>query len=194
MTSQGWSQEKILVSARGRWQDKYIYADGREILHPWKPNQIQDTSAELLAGVARRAGESVPFAGFTGLSYLAVGSGDVSWDLTPPTLDQTDTTLTNETFRKVINPADMNFVDVGVDFGAPVGVITRKIQVVVTLLSTEANGSLREFALFGGDANGAANSGLMFNFVRTPRIDKDSSLTIVRTIEILFLRPGECTP
>lgn len=188
----GWS-ETVSVGLRGRWKDDYNFADGRILLGKWSPNQIQDLAATVLAGMARRAHEDASFVGFNGITYLAIGSGLVGWDVTPPMLDVTDTTLTTEYFRKAVGIPDLNFVDPTLPSGSPpIGTASRKFSVVVTLLPAEANGAMREFGLFGGQATGALDSGLIFNNVAHALINKDVSLTITRTIEIEILLPGDC--
>lgn len=177
--------EEYTLSMVGMWQDTYTYRDGRVVQTPWHKNQIKNLAAVIAGGLFGRQGEkAAPFVGF---SYLAVGSGLDAWDAVPPVADKTQTTLVTETFRKAADLVDIVWLDPDTD--AVSVVPTRKVQVSVTLLPAEANGTLREFALFCGDASGVADSGLMFNGVTHGRIDKDDGVTITRKIRILFLEP-----
>ncbi len=173
----------------GYWKDTYVYSDGRRIETEWVKNQIQNTAPVFACALFRRAGENA-FPGFGGVSHIGIGSGNVAWDITPPTQDENDTTLTAEFFRKVILESDMAFLDPTLPAGSPAIVgPSRKLGITVTLLPAESNGSLREFGLFGGLATGALDSGIIMNWIVHSLITKDATLTIIRNIEIEFLEP-----
>lgn len=185
------SVELVRVGIKGRWRDERRYANGHVEVTPWTPNQIQNTAATLVASLLARTFEGAVYPDLTGLTYLAVGSGLSAWDTTPPTQDRADTTLTTEYFRKAIPVTDIQFMDPDLPAGStPVAGPTRKITLSTTLLSGEANGSMREFGLFGGDADGVADSGLMLNWIVHSKIEKDSSLVIVRTVELEVQLPA----
>lgn len=172
------------LNISGKWQDTIIHSDGRREVGVngsinWNSNQIQNTFASLLAAWAR--GE----AGYNHITYLAIGHGDASWDITPPTLNASDTTLNDEYFRKAIIPADIYFIDPTTNLPTG-GTPSPKLEIVVTLQTTEANGVMREFGLFGGTATATLDSGEMVNWVYHSRIDKDSSIEIERRIRLLF--------
>lgn len=172
----------VPVVIRGEWQDTLKYADGRKEVRSgaFKPNQIQNMFATLLATWCR--GES----GYDRITYFAVGHGDVSWDTAPPTQPYSQTTLEDEYFRKAIPQGDIVYVDP--ETGIPTGgTPSSKIEITVTLTSGEANGTLREFGLFGGTATAALDSGEIVNWVVHNRIDKDTSLEIERIVRIEFV-------
>lgn len=179
------------IQMRGRWRDKYIlHGQGdREVETEWRSNIIVNTAAIVVAGLLRRYDEDAASApdGWKGLSYMAVGSGLASWDSTPPTTVATQTQLVTETFRKSIPTTDQTFLDA--PLGSPQATPSRFIKIQTTFGPSEANGDLREFMTFGGDANAVANSGHAFNWVVHPLITKDSSLSIVRTVEFEILEP-----
>ena len=79
-----------------------------------------------------------------------------------------DTTLQTEIFRKVL---------------ALRQVTTNKALFRLFLTTSEGNGTLKEFALFGEDASAAADSGTMFNRVNID-ITKTSSETLTIEVEI----------
>jgi len=169
----------------GRWFDKIKYSDGTVELgqhgeFEWGWNQIQNSFATLLAAWCRAE------AGYGRISYLAVGAGQASWDVTPPTQPYAETTLNNETFRKTIDQANIVFID-PVTNASTGGTPSSKLEITTTLLAAEANGTLREFGMFGGTATGVTDSGEMVNWIVHARIDKDSSMEIERKIRLEFV-------
>jgi len=168
----------------GEWFDKIRYLDGSVEYgehgeFEWGDNQIQNTFATLIACWARAE------SGYDRINYFAVGSGLVSWDTTPPTQPYTDTTLTMEYFRKAIAQSSIIFIDPSTNIPTG-GVPSSKIEIDVTLLTTEANGTMREFGLFGGTATATLDSGEMVDWIVHSRIDKDSSMEIDRKVRIEF--------
>lgn len=180
------TEHKPLAAIRGEWFDMYRHSDGRVTLgdhgqFAWGRNQIQDSFSALLASLCARV------AGISGITHLAIGSGEVAWDTAPPVKDPAQTELTTEYFRKAIPVESIYFIDP--DTGIPTGgVPTSKIEISLTILSSEANGAMREFGLFGGDATITLDSGSMVNWVTHSRIDKDETLEIQRRVRIEFLK------
>lgn len=158
--------------------DRIIYADGREEVREYV-NTVVDNCSKLIACLMKAQ------SGYAGATYWAVGSGLNTWDnATPPAPATTDIKLTTETFRKAIVPStDIKFLDSN---NAETASITNKIQIKVTFTETEANGELREFALYGGNASATANSGLMINRKTHGLIYKTSGMKLERTIRLVF--------
>ena len=168
----------------GRWFDTIKYIDGSE--EPgehgefdWGFNQIQNTFANLIAGWCRSE------TGFLRIGFMGIGSGLVGWDTTPPTQAYSDTTLTTEYFRKAISQPEIYFIDPSTNLPTG-GTPSPKIEIDVTLGLAEANGTLREFGLFGGTATVTLDSGEIVNWIVHTRIDKDSSMEIDRKVRIEF--------
>lgn len=159
-------------------QDTLINADGSIAGRYHHVNTVVDSCSKLIACLMKgQAGQS-------GLKYWAVGKGDGSWNNdAPPSPTVGDTKLLVETFRKAIRPEDITFLDSG---NQPTDTITNKLQITVTFLENEANGELREFGLFGGNATGTANSGFMVNRKIHPLIYKTSGMKLERIIRIVF--------
>ncbi|MHA2428750.1 MAG: hypothetical protein ACXADB_12075 [Candidatus Hermodarchaeia archaeon] len=176
-----WTIDELAMGFRGEWQDTMRYLDGRTkvIKGPIKPNQIQNTFSTLLTSLCK--GES----GYDRIGYIGIGSGLVSWDSSTPSQPYSQTTLTTEYFRKAIDAADIVYIDPSTNLPTG-GTPSSKIEITVTLLTSEANGTMREFGLFGGTATITLDSGEMVNWVVHGRIDKDTSLEIERQIRIEF--------
>lgn len=158
--------------------DTITHVDGRvEVIE--HENTVVNNCSNLIACLMKAQ------AGYAGLTYWAVGSGSSGWSNTsPPSPTVSDSSLLAETFRKAIVPAtDIVFLDGSDNVTASV---TNKIQITVTFLENEANGELREFALFGGNATSSANTGIMVNRKIHPLIYKTSGMKIQRVIKIIF--------
>lgn len=115
-----------------------------------------------------------------GLTYLAVGSGDVGWDPdNPPAADGTETSLVSEYARK--SWASANFVD---EFGTPrtaaeaisMGLNTVDFEAIFS--EGEATGNILELGTFGGDATATLNSGTLADYETVPKIPKPSNATL----------------
>lgn len=119
-----------------------------------------------------------------GIQYWAVGKGLTSWgNDNPPEPKVGDTLLTAESFRKAIQPTDISYLDDNYEVTTKP---TNKLQIKVTFTESEANGELREFGLFGGDATTTKNSGTMINRRTHGLIYKTSGMRLIRTIQITF--------
>lgn len=170
------------VQIQGEWQDTLKYKDGTQkvVRGIIKPNQIQNQFAVLLASLCR--GES----GYDRIAYMGIGRGDVAWDSGAPSQPYSQTTLEDEFFRKAIPQADIVFVDK--DTNVPTGgTPSSKIEITVTLATSEANDVLREFGLFGGTATASVDTGEIVNWIAHDRIDKDNTLEIERIVRIEFV-------
>jgi hypothetical protein len=170
----------LRLHLQGHWQDTFVYLDGRVVHGPWRANQIQDGGPALVQGLLARRAETEP--GFTGVSYMAVGEGEVGWDLTAPTMLRSQETLTSEIARTAIPLSGIAFVDP--DTFVPVGGVTRVAEYSATFGPDEANGDLREFGLFGGVADGDPDSGTMLNWITHPVFAKTSDFSLIRRVRI----------
>lgn len=118
----------------------------------------------------------------SGLQYLAVGVGNVGWDLqNPPVALLTDVRLYGEVTRKTFT--SWTFLDSG---GNSVNTATNILKLTTTFLENEAVGSLVEMGLFGGDATSSANSGHMFNFKTFPVWNKPADARLTVTWKVTF--------
>lgn len=169
----------------GRWKDRIRqvngpWEEGQEGQFEWDFNQIQNSFASLLASWCRAE------AGYDRIGFMGIGSGAAGWDSVPPTQLYSQTILTAEYFRKAISQVSIVFIDPITNISTG-GVPSSKIELTVLLASGEANGTLREFGLFGGTATVSLDSGEMVNWVVHSRIDKDSSIEIERKVRIEFV-------
>jgi len=169
------------VEIHGEWQDTIRYKDGSVKIKkgPLKPNQIQNSFSDLLTAWCK--GE----AGYGRIAYIGIGEGLSSWDSATPPQPYSQTTLETEYFRKAIGLADIVWIDPSTNLPTG-GTPSSKIEIAVLIGTSEGNGTMREFGLFGGQATATLDSGEMVNWVVHDRIDKDTSLEIERIIRIEF--------
>lgn len=117
--------------------------------------------------------------GYSGITYWAVGSGAASWDTTPVDPSLNNTTLTNEIGRVSVAAGEMSFLNSNYEV---VTSPTNIIQVTHTFGTSDCNGVWREFGLFGGNATGSRNSGIMVNNRRHAILTKTDEMTVERTM------------
>lgn len=155
----------------------------------WEFNQIQDSALLIITGsiIGIETASSGLFSSFGPLNYMAVGSGSQSWDSDPYNVSKpvNQTSLQNETERLLITADQFEFLD-GTGAVLNPQELSARIKLTRILGSNEANGDLREFGLFGGGATSALNSGVMFNWITHPLIQKDSTLAIERIVDVQF--------
>jgi hypothetical protein len=169
----------------GRWQDTFKYTDGRMVVRPeqyveWEFNQIQNSFLSLLAAWCRAE------SGYARIGFMGIGSGLVGWDTTPPSKPYSQSQLTTEYYRLTIPQGDIVFIDPSTNVPTG-GTPSSKIEVTVSIGTGDANGTMREFGLFGGQATSSLDSGSMVNWVIHDRIDKDASFELQRKVRIEFV-------
>jgi hypothetical protein len=177
---------KLSLTIQGKYQDTLI-KNGIEQKQEIKSNQVQLSALKLISSLFKDTAD------LNGISHIALGSGDDTWDNLPNNkpnpMPTSNTTLTNEVFRKPIPSSNINFVDASGAFGQ--GAIsqtpTTRLRVEIEINGNEAIGSLREFGLFGGTATAIEDSGLMINWVAHPLIEKTDDLVLNRLIELDFI-------
>jgi len=136
-------------------------------------NNIIVNSASIL--IARLLKDNSEPSG--GITYLAMGTGAVGWNLqNPPQPTASQTTLENEIARKAFTTEDITFINP--ETGNPTIVPTNVVDFTATFAETEAVGPLVEMGLFGGDATDLLNSGTEINYRTFPVINKTNSMTL----------------
>lgn len=173
----------------GRWRDTITWVDGTVDVGPWHHNQVQDASATLIGLLMRETIEGA-MSSFSGINFLAIGEGDPSWDLGTPAQPRTDTTLESEIDRFAVAPPD-DIIYLNPSTLNP-QISPSKVIEVNTTIPFSVTGDLREFGLFGGDADSTANSGYMVNWIVHTKIEKTTQQSIQRTIQITWLTFDEC--
>jgi len=137
-----------------------------------------------------------------GIYALAIGTGDVGWDLqNPPAETNTQRALYSELSRKTFSTT--TFVDSG---GSPVSYPTNIIDLTTTFAQSEAVGPLVEMGLLGGDisedlgvtnpvspANGPyddtedlRNKDTLCNYLTFPVINKPATARLQITWRLTF--------
>ncbi|CAB5226181.1 hypothetical protein UFOVP755_86 [uncultured Caudovirales phage] len=178
---------KIALTIVGKYQDTLIDKNGNVKTHEIKNNQVQLTALKLISSLFKNQANTI------GIQYIALGSGDATWDLLtnnkPSPMLNSNTTLTTEVFRKAIPTTDIVFVDPTAAFGqgAISQTATTRLRITTQIEANQANTSLREFALFGGNATGMQDSGFMINWVAHPLIEKTDDVVLNRMIELDFV-------
>ena len=144
---------------------------GEELVYDYhKSNIIVNTASILIARLLKDNKEPI-----SGISYLAIGSGNGSWDLfDPPAPTTSQSRLENEFFRKAIDFKTF----VHPDTGEPTTSKTNIVDYSATFSEAEAVGPIVEMGLFGGDATAELNSGTMVNWRTFPVINKTSTMTV----------------
>ena len=178
---------KIALNILGKYQDTLIDKNGNVKKHEIKNNQVQLTALKLIASLLKNQANTL------GIQYIALGTGDATWDLLPNNkpnpMPNSDIKLTTEVFRKSIPTSDIVFVDPTAAFGQ--GAIsqtpTTRLRITTQIEANEANTTLREFALFGGNATVMQDSGFMLNWVAHPLIEKTDDVVLNRMIELDFV-------
>jgi hypothetical protein len=179
----------VIPVVDGFWRDVITYPDGRVVRSDWQHNLVVNTFAELVAQLVMGNGVGTgPNATYLGVTYMALGTGNSSWDTSGPAAPNlTDTQLVAEpstgNFRKLCTA---QMVDSN---GNVTASLTNRVLCSTTFNAGEANGKLREWGLFGGNATATANSGLMIDHVTHPLIDKSSlsnDFALTRQVTLIF--------
>lgn len=178
-------QDKIIFLEDGKHEiapGMFVEAHaGQEYELPIGYNTVVDNASKLIAALIKR------HTNYSGALFWEVGSGLGTWsNSAPPSPAKTDTALTTPLFRKAIQLADISFIDAN---NVVTASVTNRIQIVVTFLSAEANGDLREFGIFGGGTDavvGTLGSGLMINRKTHGLIYKTTAMELQRTLRFTF--------
>lgn len=147
----------------------------------WKSNRIVSGSDILVASLMKGEPD------IEGILYLAIGSGEAQWDGMNLSAGAFAAQLSNEILRLPIQSSDITFIDLQ---NQPSLTPTSRLEIRVDIngddIVNEGFLSLREFGLFGGNANEALNSGRLINYVIHPRIDLTSNATLTRQLRLSF--------
>jgi hypothetical protein len=163
----------------GRYRDAVVDCTGTNHVLSWRPNLVVAGCDPLLAALLKG------HEGIAGILYWAVGEGERDWDARLPAPQTGSTRLTREVARQPLASAQIVYLDPG---GDPSEVPTGRLEITAEFAGAEFGAAgtqaLREFALFGGDATTAADTGFMINQVIHPRIDLGPGDTLRRTLQL----------
>jgi len=161
------------------WYDHIIHKDGREEWTEPVKNLIVDTAFQAMAGsFGNIAGTS------GGIQQHAMGAGLVGWDVSLPLPTLGQVKLVTEIIRKVPDTIDYIDAPLGTIVAGPTSII--RVQTTLDFADLGGGADIREQGLFGANATGAADSGLMIDAVNHVKIFKDSSIKLIRFIELQF--------
>ncbi len=155
----------------GTFRDRLIGPSGASIETPWRSNLVVWSALDLIGALLCNRS--------SGLTYLAVGTGDPAWGANPPSADRGRTRLTTEVFRTRLEPGDT------LTYDPQAG----RVHVRVTIGRGRATGTLREFGLFGGDASARPDSGVLVNHATHPAVQKAEGDVLEREL-FLTLEPA----
>lgn len=143
-------------------------------------NRIVQSCDYLVASLMKNLSQ------LSGITFLAVGEGDKDWDGRTVTPSVQDSRLKKEIARYRISDV-ICFIDTTeTESVIPTSKLKISIEIKPEHFKPAALTQLREFALFGGDADLNENSGYMINHVIHPRIDITAEVTLTRTIILSF--------
>lgn len=162
---------------KGEFRDTIYYADGSVEVTEWNRNLIVTGINNLIAALFK--GQS----GYSGIGYWAIGSGQASWDTSLQNPTASGTKLVTEFARKAIPASAITFLTSSDTVSSTV---TNRLQITLTFEESEANGSWREFGIFGGNATATKDSGIMINHKTHSIIPKSNSMRIERQIRFTF--------
>lgn len=165
----GMREEEYYKGAKGRMT--LIAREKDKVVHEIvQDNIIVNTASILIARLLKDSTE--PNAG---ISYLAVGSGNDSWNaFDPPAPTTSQTLLEDEFYRKAISKA--TFVDP--QTAEPTTAKTNIVDYATSFSESEAVGAIMELGLFGGEATSSLNTGTMVNWRTFPVINKTNAMTL----------------
>ncbi len=172
------TEETNLRAFKGEvWDTLRNIVTGEEITQYQGSNIIVLDASVLIAALIKR------HTGYSGATYWEVGTGLASWDSAIPEPVVNDSALQTPVFRKAIALEDIVFVN---NAGETVIDPTNRIQITTTFISSEANYSLREFGIFGGNATSTLGSGLMINHKIHGVITKTNEMELTRVLRLTF--------
>jgi hypothetical protein len=118
--------------------------------------------------------------------YLAIGSGDATWDDgTVPEPDLNTTQLLSESHRILINQDDTGYQFVDPDDYEILSAIPTTCLRVTGLIGNGAfTGTIREWGLFGVNASIAPNTGTLLSYGNHPKIVIPMNASIMKHVYI----------
>ena len=170
-------QENTGLKAIGEFQDVITYANGEVEVRPWQRNVIVKDIGKLVACLFKAQ------SGYSGVQYWAIGSGLDSWDNNPVNATENDVKLVKEIGRKAIPAGSIKFIDGN---GNVTASVTNRIEISLLFSENDVNGKWREFGIFGGNATGTKDSGIMINHKVHAILTKTNNMTVERKIRFTF--------
>src|SRR5690348_13281764 len=117
--------------------------------------------------------------GIAGLTWLAVGAGDPSWDNGLPPLSPTATALRAELFRVPLDASSFTVDDA-----------KHSLTIQTVIPAAKITQTIREFGVFGGDASALPGSGYLFSYRVHAAIAPPQANPLVRQITITWNVPN----
>ncbi len=141
---------------------------GRQVHFALDSDRLLNSAVDLIAGLL------IGQPGLAGVQYWALGAGDASWDSALPARDPKTSRLAKEVFRR---PFDSDF-DLQYLRGPHV------LDARTRFPYDQAATALREVGLFGGNATGDADSGILLSYQAHAPVDKTTPQTLEQELRI----------
>lgn len=152
----------------------------------WRGNHIVETCDILVSALFKGQPD------YRGICYLAIGTGETSWDTVDQEVSRDAVKLKKEHARYRLNEDSLRYIDRNGEFSdKPTDTVRVKYLIRV---DGEKPVPLREFGLFGGSATDEPDSGLMIDYVIHPRISLSPEFTLERTIILRFSNTLKTVP
>lgn len=167
--------EKMAGAVIGKFQDVLIPIDGgKPIFLPADKNIIVLDINKVIASLMKGDTPAYNF-------WWAVGTGKDFWDngLPNENLNVDRHTLETEIARKFCS---LRYLDP--DTELPTSEITNVLEFKAVFEASEANGFLREFSIFSGDASATPDSGMPINWKAHAKIEKTSLFNLERRLQL----------
>lgn len=173
---------EFVLRVKGEWWDEFWEERNGVLVKVHETEKRLNTQMNSFAQVMVAAFCQNDATILGGFQYHAQGNGDAGWGATPPAVNTADTTLFAETLRKV--PDSIDFLDLS---DVPQVGRSPRVRVRTTYALAEMAGeTIREQAVFGGDATAAAGSGLICNVIRHSGIFKSGAVQLIRNVKFTF--------
>lgn len=157
----------LLPKIKGMYRDCLYGSDGCSLYDSgWKENKIVEPCHVLLARLMKN-----DVGGITSMKVGKGSEGNSDWYPIPLSIDDND--------LKYLTPGTSDESNIPTNY---VQATITMMPGIPTPLSPEGTYPLQEFGLFGS----AGGEEYMIDYVEHPRIEKDSTMTLIRVIRLTF--------
>jgi hypothetical protein len=169
------SRERNEATEHWLIQDTIIKEDGSRESYEFRNNVVNGLGVFLAGIMCKDAGTPIKY-------YMTLGSGSATWDSAgTPEVVPTATSLTNETYRKLIPDASVTYADVN---GNATSTPSNRVRLAITFLAGEGTGAIREMGIRAGNGTSTLGTGILINRKNHGLITKEASAVLERVVII----------